>query len=88
MGGVDHATQPARGNGGKWVWLPFRYSHLGTADKHNNLIQFQSLVSIRDDVQNVTRGSFVLKTAGGFCFFGVQSFGSDHQSSPFRNLDC
>lgn len=41
-----------------------RHSHLRTADEYNNLIQnnliqLQSLVSIREDVQKVTRGLFV-----------------------------
>lgn len=63
-GGGARATQQARGNGWEWVWLPFRHSHLGTGDKLDNLIQFKSLMSIRENVKNVTRGLFVLKTAG------------------------
>lgn len=39
-----------------------RHYHLWTADEYNNLIQLQSLVSIREDVQKVTRGLFVLNS--------------------------
>lgn len=64
VGGEEgHTTQQAGGNGREWVWLPFCHSHLRTADEYNNLIQLQSLVSIREDVQKVTRGLFVLKNS-------------------------